>query len=71
MACHEVYETVGKRCKNKHGASKIIDTLETYESLTITLLPWRTHSGFEMGIFGQALIPIEALLAVRCSRGGR
>jgi hypothetical protein len=25
-------ETVGKWCKNKHGASKIIDTLETYHS---------------------------------------
>jgi hypothetical protein len=24
-------ETIGKRCKNKHGASKIIDTLETYQ----------------------------------------
>jgi hypothetical protein len=24
-------ETVGKWCKNKHGASKIIDTLETYQ----------------------------------------
>jgi hypothetical protein len=24
-------ETVGKCCKNKHGASKIIDTLETYQ----------------------------------------
>jgi hypothetical protein len=23
-------ETVGKWCKNKHGASKIIDTFETY-----------------------------------------
>jgi hypothetical protein len=23
-------ETQGKWCKNKHGASKIIDTLETY-----------------------------------------
>jgi hypothetical protein len=23
-------ETSGKWCKNKHGASKIIDTLETY-----------------------------------------
>jgi hypothetical protein len=23
-------ETLGKWCKNKHGASKIIDTLETY-----------------------------------------
>jgi hypothetical protein len=25
-------ETLGKWCKNKHGASKIIDTLETYHS---------------------------------------
>jgi hypothetical protein len=25
-------ETVGKWCKNKHGASKIIDTLEMYHS---------------------------------------
>jgi hypothetical protein len=24
-------KTVGKWCKNKHGASKIIDTLETYQ----------------------------------------
>jgi hypothetical protein len=27
-------ETVGKWCKNKHGASKIIDTLETYHGGT-------------------------------------
>jgi hypothetical protein len=27
MKCNE---TVGKWCKNKHGASKIIDTLEAY-----------------------------------------
>jgi hypothetical protein len=27
-------ETLGKWCKNKHGASKIIDTLETYQSPT-------------------------------------
>jgi hypothetical protein len=26
-------ETIGKWCKNKHGASKIIDTLETYHRL--------------------------------------
>jgi hypothetical protein len=24
-------KTLGKWCKNKHGASKIIDTLETYQ----------------------------------------
>jgi hypothetical protein len=27
-------ETLGKWCKNKHGASKIIDTLETYQPAT-------------------------------------
>jgi hypothetical protein len=27
-------ETVGKWCKNKHGASKIIDTFETYQRPT-------------------------------------
>jgi hypothetical protein len=28
-------ETIGKWCKNKHGASKIIDTFETYQSAEI------------------------------------
>jgi hypothetical protein len=27
-------ETIGKWCKNKHGASKIIDTFETYHIFT-------------------------------------
>jgi hypothetical protein len=31
MKCNE---TQGKWCKNKHGASKIIDTFETYQSAT-------------------------------------
>jgi hypothetical protein len=26
-------ETLGKWCKNKHGASKIVDTFETYQPL--------------------------------------
>jgi hypothetical protein len=26
-------ETVGKWCKTKHGASKIIDTFETYQQV--------------------------------------
>jgi hypothetical protein len=30
MKCNE---TQGKWCKNKHGASKIIDTFETYQRL--------------------------------------
>jgi hypothetical protein len=28
-------ETTGKWCKNKHGASKIIDTFETYQQQTL------------------------------------
>jgi hypothetical protein len=41
-------ETVGKWYKNKHGASKIIDTLETYQLpimiVTIFVLPlWWIH----------------------------
>jgi hypothetical protein len=31
MKCNEI---VGKWCKNKHRASKIIDTLETYQQLS-------------------------------------
>jgi hypothetical protein len=27
-------KTIGKWCKNKHGASKIIDTFETYQGHT-------------------------------------
>jgi hypothetical protein len=34
-------KTVGKWCKNKHGASKIIDTLETYHAPYI--LEWREY----------------------------
>jgi hypothetical protein len=30
-------ETLGKWCKNKHGASKIIDTFETYQALNMIL----------------------------------
>jgi hypothetical protein len=32
-------ETVGKWCKNKHGASKIIDTLEMYHPSRLGSLP--------------------------------
>jgi hypothetical protein len=35
MKCNE---TQGKWCKNKHGASKIIDTFETYQSPKISAL---------------------------------
>jgi hypothetical protein len=34
MKCNK---TVGKWCKNKHGASKIIDTFETYQPTSSTI----------------------------------
>jgi hypothetical protein len=33
MKCNK---TLGKWCKNKHGASKIIDTLEMYQSCVLS-----------------------------------
>jgi hypothetical protein len=44
-------ETVGKWCKNKHGASKIIDTFETYESTHILPLATST-TGTVLSIAG-------------------
>jgi hypothetical protein len=35
MKCNE---TQGKWCKNKHGASKIIDTFETYQYAAIAIM---------------------------------
>jgi hypothetical protein len=32
-------ETIGKWCKNKHGASKIIDTFETYQAVATRNCP--------------------------------
>jgi hypothetical protein len=38
-------ETLGKWCKNKHGASKIIDTFETYHMTPVlSATPWITYS---------------------------
>jgi hypothetical protein len=39
-------ETLSKWCKNKHGASKIMDTLETYQQVV-----WEN-------IFQQLIIPV-------------
>jgi hypothetical protein len=38
-------ETIGKWCKNKHGASKIIDTLETYQAAGSRQLEARRRRG--------------------------
>jgi hypothetical protein len=35
-------ETIGKWCKNKHGASKIIDTFETYHT-PLMIIPHMTY----------------------------
>jgi hypothetical protein len=37
-------ETLGKWCKNKHGASKIIDTLETYQEARVWANKWHKYS---------------------------
>jgi hypothetical protein len=36
-------KTQGKWCKNKHGASKIIDTFETYHSAAVADEFWGTE----------------------------
>jgi hypothetical protein len=50
MKCNE---TLGKWCKNKHGASKIIDTLETYQENAI-LIPsaWHLPHGWHVSAAG-------------------
>jgi hypothetical protein len=40
-------ETLGKWCKNKHGASKIIDTLETYQCTNYGLRP-KSHLAMQV-----------------------
>jgi hypothetical protein len=51
---------LSKWCKNKHGASKIIDTFETYQwcIIKIGLLVWKLPGvgGLDRIIFG--LLPI-------------
>jgi hypothetical protein len=45
-------ETIGKWCKNKHGASKIIDTFETYQMMQVVEMCTR-GAGFEVTCRGQ------------------
>jgi hypothetical protein len=42
MKCNE---TLGKWCKNKHGASKIMDTLETYQAAALVAAKATTPAG--------------------------
>jgi hypothetical protein len=43
-------ETIGKWCKNKHGASKIIDMFETYQA-SWTILQWMIYANYAHGGF--------------------
>jgi hypothetical protein len=46
-------ETLSKWCKNKHGASKIMDTLETYQGSALLLVedaPTRIVNGALVGV---------------------
>jgi hypothetical protein len=56
-------ETLGKWCKNKHGASKIIDMLETYQqSTSFSLQQQYEEKGEkcshmkEKGLFGKEVV---------------
>jgi hypothetical protein len=66
-------ETIGKWCKNKHGASKIIDTFETYYGskflkpkvfasggLILGIKPFRPLAGI---VFGRLEIEIRNICA--------
>jgi hypothetical protein len=50
-------ETIGKWCKTKHRASKIIDTFETYHSsISATLLHTAPSGGFMLPVVGLACV---------------
>jgi hypothetical protein len=53
-------ETLSKWCKNKHGASKIIDTLETYQALMEPANPWIQRPSFPR------TAPIDEVLTRQC-----
>jgi hypothetical protein len=50
-------ETLNKWCKNKHGASKIMDTLEMYQAPTGKMCP---SSGMRCRTRGRAAVPSAA-----------
>jgi hypothetical protein len=59
-------ETLSKWCKNKHGASKIMDTLETYQGGPASLTPrWRRPDlGRATLGCGQALAPLRLIFGL-------
>jgi hypothetical protein len=53
-------ETLGKWCKNKHGASKIIDTFETYHARCLVAWEQVCRSKLEGGL-GIRCLPTQNL----------
>jgi hypothetical protein len=53
MKCNE---TLSKWCKNKHGASKIMDMLETYQlafNLSLSVPSWPLYIGGQVSGIGR------------------
>jgi hypothetical protein len=63
MKCNE---TLSKWCKNKHGASKIIDTLETYQGGPRRLTPWWRGPGLGRAALGcgRLLAPLRLIFGL-------
>jgi hypothetical protein len=65
-------ETVGKWCRNKHGASKIIDTFETYHApITDTLVvdePLSQEVDLAAKSSKAPWKPVKKVVAVRSSK---
>jgi hypothetical protein len=65
-------ETIGKWCKNKHGASKIIDTFETYQFDLIKIClrsRWHDRSADKIIVFGASKITqLGVLLSTHSSK---
>jgi hypothetical protein len=59
-------ETLSKWCKNKHGASKIIDTFETYQRFTPEIpargRKFRVSLKAKIPAWGQKFRPLEIFI---------
>jgi hypothetical protein len=61
-------ETIGKWCKNKHGASKIIDTFETYHPSHILVRHPFLHIPTEILIFIISFVFLRSLATCYMSK---
>jgi hypothetical protein len=57
-------ETLGKWCKNKHGASKIIDTFETYQMYVNNINSFLLLSSIVLSFIQLIYIHIDLLKVV-------